>query len=197
MISLVIPPAGTVVSLDEAKVQARVEVDQDDVLIQYLIDAATEAAQEFTQRAFLEQEWEYWLPCFPSAKRFIELPRPPLIEVNEVVYLDAQGVEQSLDEYSVYRVLAPTGPRAPKGQIVLNAGMSWPATLAVPDAVKIRFTAGYELVPEPIKQAIKIHVADLYENRENTVLTGAVLQQVPFNVNAILMPYRVGEKFAI
>lgn len=197
MISLVIPPAGTVVSLDEAKVQARVEVDQDDVLIQYLIDAATEAAQEFTQRAFLEQEWELWLPGFPSTKRYIQLPRPPLIEVNEVVYLDAQGVEQLLDEYSVYRVIAPTGPRAAKGQIVLNAGFSWPATLAVPDAVKIRFTAGYELVPEPIKQAIKIHVADLYENRENTVLTGAVLQQVPFNVNAILMPYRVGEKFAI
>lgn len=196
MISLVAPPTGTVVSLDEAKVQARVEVSVDDVLIQYLIDTATEYAQEFTERALLEQEWELFLPGFP-AKRYIQLPRPPLIEVNEITYLDAQGVEQSLDEYSVYRVLAPQGPRAPKGQIVLNAGMSWPATLAVPDAVKIRFTAGYELVPEPIKQAIKVHVADLYENRENTVLTGAVLQQVPFNVNAILMPYRVGEKFAI
>ncbi len=197
MISLLVPPTGTVVTLPEAKVQARVEITQDDVLIQYLIDAATEAAQEFTQRALLEQEWELWLPGFPSNRRPIELPRPPLIEVKEVVYLDTQGVEQALDEYSAYRVIAPQGPRAQMGQIVLNAGFSWPTTLASPDAVRIRFTAGYDVVPEAIKQAIKVHVADLYENRENTVLTGAVLQQVPFNVHAILMPYRVGEKFAI
>jgi uncharacterized phiE125 gp8 family phage protein len=54
------------------------------------------------------------------------------------------------------------------GRVSLAYGQSYPTTYSEIQAVQIRFVAGYGLaadVPECIKQAILLKVADLYEHR--------------------------------
>ena len=45
-VSLIVPPAAAPISLDEAKLFARVENDAEDELIETLIDATTRACRE-------------------------------------------------------------------------------------------------------------------------------------------------------
>lgn len=199
-LSLIVPAATLPLSLEEAKQQARVEVDADDDLITRLIGTATEYAEAYTERAIMPQVWEALYDCFPS-RSIIEVPRPPLISVDSITYLDSSGAEQTLSS-AFYRVQVPRGPYAAKGKVILQPGRSWPAALRGPGAVRVRFTAGYSDeyesagIPETLKSALAIYVAELYENRESTVLTGAVMQEVPFSVKTLLWPFVV-DKFGV
>ena len=190
MLSLLAAPDSLPITLEEAKDHARVEVDADDALITGLIGAATNYAEWYTSRALMPQEWELRLDTFPAC-RWIDVPRPPLISGEEVAYLDSSGVEQVFDAAN-YRVITVAGPFAEKGRIALREGKSWPTAAREPASVFVRFTAGYsEEVPEQAKTALREHVAELYENRESTVLTGAIMQEVPFSVNQLLWPFVV------
>lgn len=198
ILSLVTPPAGAPITLAQAKAQARVEVDDEDALIGGYIAAAVEFAETYTNRALMPQTWDVMLDCFPHDDRWIELPKPPLQAVEAITYLDRNGDEQTWDDEN-YRVIAPSGPRAEAGRVLLRNGKTWPLTLNEPAAVTVRFSAGYdeyEGVPELIQTALLVHVAELYENRESTVLTGAIMQEVPFSVQHLLWPYVVG-KFGV
>lgn len=198
LLSLLTPPAVLPLTLEEAKAHARVEVDEEDALISGLIASAVEFAETYTQRALVEQQWEASYDCFPE-DRWIDIPRPPLLSVDEIVYLDSNGDEQTLDAAN-YRVIAPVGPTCTKGRVLLRSGKTWPAVIDEQASVTVRFTAGYGAyeadVPQQIKTALAIYVAELYENRESTVLTGAVLQEIPFSVQNLLWPFVV-EKFGL
>jgi uncharacterized phiE125 gp8 family phage protein len=54
-------------------------------------------------------------------------------------------------------------------RIFLNAGASYPVNLRDNNAIEILFVAGYGNaatdVPEPIKQAVLIHISKMYEHR--------------------------------
>lgn len=197
--SLLEAPEEMVVDLAEAKAHARVEVDDDDRLIQGLIATATQYAETYTQRALITQQWEMQLDAWPCSDRYIEIPKPPLVSIDEIGYIDRNGDEQVWDADS-YRVIAPQGPTSQKGRLIIKSGQRWPTILNESSSVFVRFTAGYGAhgaqVPDAIVHAIKVHVAELYEQRESTILTGAVLQEVPFSVNNLLWPYVV-DKFGL
>jgi uncharacterized phiE125 gp8 family phage protein len=198
-LSLLEAPEDLPVELADAKAHARVEVDNDDALISGLIRAATSYAETYTQRALLTQQWEMQLDAFAHDCRWIEIPKPPLITLDGILYLDGNGDEQVWGADN-YRVIAPKGPTAAPARVVLKHSLRWPTVLAEPNSIFVRFTAGYGVlphdVPDDIVHAIKVHVAEMYENRESTVLTGAVLQEVPFSVNHLLWPYVV-DKFGL
>lgn len=168
MLKLILEPGGFPVSVDEAKAQARIDVDDEDDLIGDLIAAAVgklDGPNGLLGRALITQTWDLVLPTFPSA---IALPLPPLQSVTSIIYLDANGDSQTLAS-TVYEV-AGIGSNA-AGAIYLADGQSWPSTYSHPEAVTVRFVAGYgdaEDVPEEIKTAIRMHVAHLYANREST-----------------------------
>lgn len=199
IMSLLEAPVGLPVALEDAKAHARVEVDEDDALIEGLIATATQHAEGYTQRALIRQQWELQLDAWPCSERWIEIPKPPLLSIDEIAYLDRNGDEQTWDA-AQYRAISPQGPTCQKGRVVIKSGMRWPSVLNEPASIFVRFTAGYgdyePQVPEQILLAIKMLVAELYENRESTVLTGAVLQQVPFSVNNLLWPFVV-DKFGL
>jgi len=133
-ISLNTAPASEPISRTEAKTHCRIEVTDDDGLVDTLIAAAREHVEAFTARAIVAQSWDFKLDFFPAV---IPIPKPPLLSVSGIVYLDADGAAQTLAS-SVYTV--DTDMVA--GRIFLAYGQSWPGTYGVPNAVTVSFIAG-------------------------------------------------------
>lgn len=210
-LKLVAAPANYPVTLDQAKAHLRVDFADDDDLISSLIDTATtycDGPKGFLGRALISQTWDLYLDEFPCRhgesffrrgriNRFhhsrIEIPLPPLIDVVGVFYLDGSGEEQELDA-SKYIV----DDKGEQGMIFPVIG--WPIAQCVPNAVRVRFTAGYvddtqspqtDKVPGPIKSAMLLYMGDLYANRE-TMLTGqrAAAVTLPWAAEQMLRPYR-------
>lgn len=163
----VTPPTEESVDIIEAKLACRVDSSDEDSFIEGLIRSARQWAESLTGRVFITQTWELKLPCFPGCE--IELPKPPLVApVTSVKYLDPAGVLQTWAT-SEYIVTAPTGEFAGRARIEPAYGISYPATLPVPDAVRIVFVAGYgarAAVPQGIRNGHLYHVAESYMNRE-------------------------------
>jgi uncharacterized phiE125 gp8 family phage protein len=183
-LKLITAPAAEPVSLVEAKAHLRVDVTDDDTLITALIVAAREAAEHITGRSLMPATWELALDGFVDA---IDLPRPPLLSITSVKYVDTSGDQQTvangawmLDSYSE------------PGRLMPSYGECWPATRAQANAVLIRYTAGYAnaaAVPQQIKNWMLLRIGMLYENRES-VVTGVTLTELPY-VDRMLDAYRV------
>src|ERR1044072_5449132 len=108
---LISPPA-QLFTLDEAKVHLRVVDTDEDDLINALVRAATTHAENWTGRAFVDQTWDYYVDSFPTGSNLeIRIPKPPLIEVESVIYNDTAGVEETMDPLDSYvaNVSAPGG----------------------------------------------------------------------------------------
>jgi uncharacterized phiE125 gp8 family phage protein len=155
------------VSIEEAKMHCRVDSEDEDLFVRdTLIPSARQWAETLTGRAFVTQTWELRLSWFPEYA--IELPKPPLVSVTSVKYLDLAGVEQTWAA-SNYIVTAPNGETPARGRITPAYSVIYPPTLLVPDAVRVVFVAGYgapAAVPQGIKKALLVHIAEAYQNRE-------------------------------
>jgi len=159
--NLVTAPTIEPLTLTEAKNHLRVDITDDDTYITNLIVAARLAAENYTGRAFITQTWDLFIDKFPTSGAFIEIPKPPLQSVTTVKYTDADGNQQTLAS-SVYTV----DTNKEMGTVTLAYNQSWPTIRAVPNAVEIRFIAGYgataSTVPEGIKHAMRMLIGHLY-----------------------------------
>lgn len=171
---LITAPAVEPVTLAEAKAHLYVTHSDDDAIIGAYLAAAREDAEHRLQRALVEQTWELALDAFPNV---IVLPMAPLASVTSIKYLDADGVEQTLDPATYY-----VDTDAEPGELVAKYGESWPSTRAERNAVRVRYVAGYgadgRFVPAAIRQWILLRVGALYENRESAV-AGQPIQAAP------------------
>lgn len=167
---LITPASASPLTLEEAKVWARVDGSAEDMVLNALIAAATRSVEDYTGRALGQQTWELSLDAFASA---IEIPKGPVIQVLSVKYDDITGAEQTAttDLYSLDLVGEPQS-------IVLNSGLAWPATLDRINAVRIQFTAGYPSVAEPLKSIIATLVARWYDDRGDMTIPDGVLGQL-------------------
>lgn len=115
----------------------------------------------------------------------LALPCRPIIDISSISYLDSAGVWLQVDA-ATYEL---------RGDELGTAwGATWPSTRAsraADDVVKIRYRAGYEHAPAPIRVAIMMMVDDLYRNRGN--VTSLNLGEVPSAVASamLLRPYQV------
>lgn len=163
---LITPPAETPLTLAEVKSQVReTTTDRDAELTAMLATATTQLDGRAGElgRALVTQTWEMLLDGFPCGDS-IQIPLPPLQSVTSITYVDADGATQTLAT-SVYGV----DPTCEPGEVHLKYDQEWPETRDERNAVTIRFVAGYGLaasVPENIKSAMKLHIADLDANRE-------------------------------
>lgn len=184
---LVAGPAAEPISLDEAKLQVRVDADAETGLIAAYIAAARQMCEEQTWRALMTQTWELLLPAWPDL-RSLHLPRPPLQAVTWVRYVDADGTEQTLDT-GAYEVITAREP----GGLVLNYGRNWPQLGHAALPVTVRFVAGYGLtavaVPEPLRQGMRLLVGHMYANRESVNVGNTSI--MPQAVDWLWRPYQV------
>jgi uncharacterized phiE125 gp8 family phage protein len=193
-LSLVTPVTVEPLTLDEAKAQCRVEVDDDDDLFYALIIAARQYGESFTHRALPPQTWDLGL-CggFPCGA--IEVPLPPVTSIVSVTYVDSNGTTQTLTPTTQYVTIVPAGPKAMPARITPAYAVPWPPTRRIENAVTVRFTAGYSgtgtnAMPEAIKQAMKLLIGHWYANRESVVV-GTISTTLQMTVDALLWPYKV------
>lgn len=199
---LITAPTIEPVSLAEAKLHCRVDTTDEDASFTRWIQGAREQAEHLTERSLLPQTWEWtqdrfgyyrligmenFLPNPGSRVPFeatrIDLPRPPVTAVTWVKYLDSAGVTQTLDP-SFYVADIDNEP----GGITLAPGKSWPVTWNVPNAVRVRYTAGYPdaaSVPANIKNFILLLVGTLYKFRELDIDATQALQRSPHIVGLL------------
>jgi len=186
-------PSVEPVLIADAKVHCRVDADftDDDDYITGLIKVAREQVENFCSLQLITQTWEAYYPGWGSGE--MELPFHPVQSVTSVEYTDLDGNEEtfSSDEYILDSISEPCF-------ITLADGCSFPAaTLAKVNPVKITVVCGYgaagSAVPGPICQAIKILVADMYENREQTLI-GSIQSEFPA-VSRLLADFRMRRGF--
>lgn len=189
-LELVTPPVAVPVALGELKRHLRLTVDDHDETVQDCLDAAVELFDGrggCLGRALIDQTWALRMAGFP--RHSIELPLPPLKSVSSIAYVNAQGVEVSLDPSS-YLV----HPHAYVGEVEPAPGRSWPTDLADrSDAVTIEFVAGYgaqaDKVPAQIRQAIRMIAIHNFRQPE-PVIVGAQPHELPLGVRGIVERYR-------
>lgn len=188
-------PTEEPVTQDEVIDHLRIDAtDVEDTLLPIYISAVRRWIERFAGIAFCQQTLEWAQDCFPvtgltygltrmgyppsqsdiwesDAFGSIILPRPPLASVTSVTYVDGSGTTQTLasNQYQV-------DTRRTPGRISPAYGVSWPDTRWQPNAVIVRYVAGYAsaaAVPDDLKQVLLLACGMLYENREE-VIEGAV-----------------------
>lgn len=180
-------PTEEPITLDEAKAHLYLDTEDDDALVLTLIKAAREYAETMTRQAMITQTWKYYLEEWPENKSYIELPLPPLQSVSSITYEDYNGTVTTWSN-TLYEVDTFSKP----GRVVLAYGESWPtATLNVSNPICITFVCGYgtpDDIPENLKAAMKIDLADLYEERES--YTDKPVNHIPI-LERLYTPYRI------
>jgi uncharacterized phiE125 gp8 family phage protein len=183
-------PAVPIVSTADAKAFLRVDLSEDDSLIDAFVQAATDhmdGESGVLGRALITQTWRYTLPAAPAGDRMF-LPLPVVQSVSAVKYYDTDNTEQTLAT-DQYRLL--TGNLS--AHIELVRGANWPAVYDRSDAFWIEYVTGYgdaaSDVPQAIRTAALLMVGQWYDNRMASA--EKVFSELPFGVRALLLNYRV------
>lgn len=185
--TLYAPPTAEPVTVAEAKSHLRVDASAEDELIRGLIAGARLWVEGTCGLSLITQTHDLTLDGFPD--EVIQLPRGPVQSVSSITYIDTAGDTQTWSS-SNYIVDTKSTPN----RITPAYGVAYPSTQTRINTVTVRYVAGYGAkgsdVPEPIRQAIKLLVGQMYAHREPEV-TGTIVSPVRFAVDALLAPYRV------
>jgi len=179
-------PTTEPVTLAEAKSWAKIDADDDDSLVQQLITAARNSAEEYMRRSLITQTWKLTLDRTPNSlynalgsgvfdmplsalydgiSNCIELPRGPVQSVTSITTYDTTNTGTVFDSSNYFVDLAGW-------RVTLNSGCTWPTSVRLTAAVEVLYVTGYgasaSSVPQPIKTGILIHIASMYEQRGQT-----------------------------
>lgn len=190
---LVAGPAADPVTLAELKQHVRVDHDDDDAHLRICLAAAVARVDGWSgilRRGLVTQTWSESFRYFYGRRIWLRLA--PVQSIASVIYFDLDGVERTVDAAD-YRLQVRNG----EGYLELDDDASWPSVDARDDAVTITYVVGYgdaaSDVPAPIRSAILITAADLYEQRETNVIGASVAQWGgSATVDALLGSYRRG-----
>lgn len=166
----------------------------EDDLLTSLIQASREHVEDITRRALLTQTWEYYLDEFPEGD-FIKLPFGNLQTITSIKCKDTDGAETTMTAGTDY-IVETNGEEI--GRVVLPYGQSWPSgTLYPSNPITIKFDCGWTAaasIPAKIITALKLILADLWENREGKILSNLNYQENKA-VAALLASARLFDEF--
>ncbi len=185
-IRVITAPAVEPVSLSEAKVDLRVDHDDDDTLIAALITAARMEAEGLARRAFISQTLELSLTNWP-VDGYIRLPLPPVASVTSITYYKDDNTSATMSS-SDYIVITDVDPAV----IALAKDKTWPSdALRTVAPIRVRYVAGYGAtaasVPERYRALVRSLVLVRYESRDE--LTAPQERQLQNIRNALRMDY--------
>lgn len=189
-------PSGLFVSVDEVKAHAVIDTADDNALLEAYIRAATRLAEDRTGRILLPTDLEWRAETWREP---ICIPVWPIRAVTEVVYLDEDQAEQTLDPGDWYQVETGEGL-----EIRFTDAFASPSLTDRPNwPVRVRFSAGYDdptasgsgddpaLAQDDMDRVIvMILVAHWYASRE-PVEIGATVAALPFSADALIAMRRI------
>ena len=174
----------TIITVADLKAHMRVTHTAEDTLITALRSAAISWIEEHCNIKLGSYTARGYLPGFYNAY----IPVGPVTAITEVKYQTTADKDYASD------------------LTTLAAGnwytdtISQPARIAFRDypqvyeyaltPVVVTFTAGYSTMPAPVLQAIRLLVADMYENRQEEVI-GTITTRLKFGLDALLNPFRI------
>lgn len=172
-LSLVVPPADSLITIEEAAAQCRVTATDEYSLLDGYVKAVTEyleAKNGILGEALITQTWRLSFSSAPDGN--VEIPLGPVQSIASISYVDISGNTQ-VYQSSNYRLVDNT--------VELVAGAGWPATQSRLAAFWIDYVAGYGArgaVPDTIRHLAKVMVSDLFENRDTAVNQSSQLSEV-------------------
>ena len=162
--TVITQPTTYPLTLAETKEFLRVDHNVEDSVVLSLIAAEVARVEAETGRAIMSQTVEQYFDCWPNS-RVIELDITPASSITSVKYLDASGSETTFNSTNYTADLLSIKPR-----VVLNTSSAWPSHGSFPNAIRVRYVAGYAdaaSVPEALKLGMKHRIAFYYEKRED------------------------------
>jgi len=170
-----------VVSVDDMKSHLRIDTSDEDTLLGLYIDAATEMAENFCNRHFLRHSYHLYFNEQTSEASLL-FPDSVLDATKPVNWIDANGGAQSSTESYL---------NAHNNPSIAYLSSDFVSVTLKPNALNtfwFKFSTGMGSsatdIPEAIKQAIKLIVADMYYFREDRKRT------FPMTSEILLQPYK-------
>jgi len=176
-LTLVTPPAEKPLTLDEAKAFLGELDDLHNDLIQSMIDSAVTHTENILNRQLGVATFEGYADHYVT-----KLPKNPIKSIDKIeIMVDGNYVEVDSSKYYLYE----------EYEVGCIEYIDMPTFEYHRKAVKITFTCGYDVTPEPIKTYIKTKISTLFENREEYVI-GASISKFDDNLaRNLLVPYRI------
>ena len=153
----------------------RVSHNTEDGLIGDLAAAATGHVERFIQQLLTRRPAVLRLPCLPPARIPIELPGGP---VGAVTDFKVDGVS-----------ISPLPVAAGHSPALLMPATDWQVAVGTGYPVEINYTVGFAVIPAPLRVALMMVVADLYDRRGSMV--DGNLSEAPVAAAALMRPFRV------
>lgn len=159
-------PATEPLTLAEAKLHLRVETTEDDTLITSIIKAARVAIENYLDQKLVTQTVAEYFDTFPLSGA-LGLSFWPVASITSITYTDTDGATQTWAGANYDVDLYGQFGRGP-ARIYPAYLQNFPLTREEMNAVAITYVAGYGAaadVPDLIKAAMRLLIAEMYENR--------------------------------
>ena len=178
-LKLVTPPSTLAVSLSSAKKFFRVLGDDENEDIERVIKMATEQVEIITNRQIVQATYALYLDGFSGSVR---IPRPPLVSVDSVKYVNTDGDLVPFTDFFVDAVVEPA--------VVLFR--SYPTDISTnPNSLVITYTCGYTTTPPSIESYILNTALTRFENREGEVVGTIANLEIGKHLIRLLDSFRV------
>lgn len=161
MIKVIVPPAAEPVNLADFRAWMQgIPVPEDqEPRVNGLLKAGREEAEAYQNAAYCEQTLQFAPavdPCWPAP---VVLPRPPFRELKTVTCYDPDDTPQ--DATGLFTVDDISSPAT----LRLKSGATLPGLLRSTFPLAVTYTAGYDTVPETVKQAILLYATWAWMHR--------------------------------
>ncbi len=170
----------------QAKAHLKVDVTEDDTIIDNIILAATQSCEIFTNQYFIDTVVTQYSDTWDG---FYRLYKSPVSAITHVKYYDSDDSLQTLASSNY--ILDGTSKPARIG-IAIDGEL--PNLSNRINAVEVKYTVGYGAestdVPEGIRQAVLLTIGNWYENRQS-VITGRTATELPLSSQYLLEQYKI------
>jgi uncharacterized phiE125 gp8 family phage protein len=187
-LEVVTPHEVTVVSTADLKTHLRITFSDDDTYIAACEAAAVRMVEEYTNLYLGTTSLVQYGNSFSDLKILYKSPVSNTVSHLPTVsyYSGAAWNTLATTEYEFVPLIKPA-------RLYPSDDSSLPSTDDVFQAWKISYYAGYATttdIPQPLIQAVKIIVADMYENRQS-VIVGKIVSTIPKTAEYLMNPYKI------